>query len=106
MSVYLMGGGGNDTIDGGTGADTAWFTGNWSDYAVTYDGGTDTYTVTDRRAGSPDGVDVIRNVEFFHFADGTVALPTSSTTRRPTSVSARPPSTRTLRTALLSPMSR
>ncbi|WP_181702018.1 cadherin domain-containing protein [Chthonobacter albigriseus] len=68
----LQGRAGNDTIDGGTGTDTAVFSGNWADYAVTAnpDG---SYTIVDRRGGSPDGTDSVSNVESFQFADRTVA---------------------------------
>jgi len=90
----IIDGGGNGDIDApaGTlsdgsplthGGDTVVFTGNFiddgianDDYLITYDGpdnGTGIFTVTDLRAGSPDGTDTIRNVEFFEFvqADGT-----------------------------------
>ncbi|WP_269582164.1 cadherin domain-containing protein [Roseibium sp. Sym1] len=68
----LEGGAGNDSIDGGAGADTAVYSGNWEDYDIVenVDG---SYTVTDLRAGAPDGVDTVANVENFRFADGDVA---------------------------------
>jgi hypothetical protein len=62
----LSGGAGNDTLDGGDGTDTAVFTGNFSEYTVTYD--TLSYTITDTVAGR-DGTDVVSNVELFTFAD-------------------------------------
>ncbi|WP_460086126.1 beta strand repeat-containing protein, partial [Roseibium sp. LAB1] len=67
----LEGGSGNDTIDGGKGTDTAIYSGNWEDYNIVQneDG---SYTVTDLRSGSPDGVDTVSNVENFRFADGDV----------------------------------
>jgi Ca2+-binding RTX toxin-like protein len=68
----LNGGGGNDTINGGTGNDTAVFTGTQASYTITYNSATQTYTVTDTRAGSPDGIDTITGVENFRFSDGTV----------------------------------
>ena len=67
----VFGGAGDDTIDGGTGTDTASYSGNWSDYTITENAGT--YTVVDNRAGSPDGTDILTNVEFFRFADGTLS---------------------------------
>lgn len=66
----IQGGGGNDTIDGGSGdGDTAVFSGALADYTITLTGAT--YTVTDKRAGAPDGVDTVTNVEHFQFSDGT-----------------------------------
>ena len=69
----LTGGGGNDTIDGLNGVNTAVYSGNKSDYqyAQNADG---SWTVTDVRAGSPDGSDIVRNVEFLKFNDTTVDL--------------------------------
>lgn len=78
----LDGGAGNDIIHGGTGIDSVDFTGNRSDYTVTYSSGI--FTVTDNRAGSPDGTDQIYwggnnpasddSVEFLEFADGKFAI--------------------------------
>ena len=69
----LTGGGGNDTIDGLNGVNTAVYSGNEFDYqyAQNADG---SWTVTDVRAGSPDGSDIVRNVEFLKFNDTTVDL--------------------------------
>ncbi len=66
----LSGGLGNDTLDGGTGIDTAVFSGNFSDYTITYDTGTSSYTIADNVAGR-DGIDVVTNVEHFQFLDVT-----------------------------------
>ena len=74
-----VGGGGNDTIyensannviDGGAGTDTLVFSGTSSQYAVTYnlDG---SVTLTDTRAGAPDGTDTAISIEYFQFSDGT-----------------------------------
>ena len=68
----MTGAGGSDTLDGGEGSDRAFFTGSRSDYLITFDTATDTYTVADLRAGSPDGADQVRNVEMVIFADGVV----------------------------------
>ncbi len=67
----LTGGGGNDTIDGGADIDTAIFSGNRSDYTIVVEGSG--YRITDTRSGSPDGSDLVLNVENFQFADMTVA---------------------------------
>jgi Ca2+-binding RTX toxin-like protein len=65
---------GNDTLDGGNGSDAAIFSGSRSDYLISLDASTGTYTVRDLRTGSTaDGVDQVRNVETFVFADGAVA---------------------------------
>ncbi|MFO1169802.1 MAG: Ig-like domain-containing protein [Hyphomicrobiaceae bacterium] len=67
----LYGEGGSDLLDGGSGADTAVFSGVWRDYSIALAGST--YTVTDNRAGSPDGVDTVTAVETFKFASGSFA---------------------------------
>ena len=68
----VTGGQGNDVLDGGAGTDTAIYSGNWADYDfIAHDDGS--YTVTDLRDGSPDGVDTVSNIENFRFADGDVA---------------------------------
>ena len=72
----LIGGPGNDVIDGGTGFDTAVFSGNKANYQISYDSALKSFTVTDMRAGSPDGRDTITNVESFKFADVTIATST------------------------------
>jgi Ca2+-binding RTX toxin-like protein len=68
----LTGGGGNDILRGNPGTDTAAYSGNRSDYSVSaLPGGS--YTVTDLRAGSPNGSDTLTDIEFLAFADQTVA---------------------------------
>lgn len=67
----LTGGAGNDTINGGDGSDTVVFSGNRNDYTISYNAATQTYTVTDRRSGAPDGVDTVTAAEFFRFSDQT-----------------------------------
>ena len=64
----LSGGADNDTLDGGAGTDTAVFSGNFLDYAITYDTLSSSYTITDTVAGR-DGTDVVTNVELFQFLD-------------------------------------
>ena len=66
----LNGAGGNDNLDGGAGTDTATFTGNRANYRIDALGGGITQVI-DLRAGSPDGTNLLKNVEFVAFADGT-----------------------------------
>jgi Ca2+-binding RTX toxin-like protein len=63
------GGAGNDRIDGGAGGDTAIFSGNLADYALTVDEASGTVTVTDLVAGR-DGTDTLSSIENLRFADG------------------------------------
>jgi serralysin len=65
----LIGGAGNDTLDGGSGTDTAIFTGASTDYSwVKNSNGS--WTITDLRAGSPDGKDTLTNIELVQFSNG------------------------------------
>lgn len=66
----LEGRGGDDTLDGKLGVDTAIFSGNRSDYLIS--GAPGAMTIIDTVAGR-DGTDIVNNVEFLRFADGTVA---------------------------------
>ncbi|MBW7961146.1 M10 family metallopeptidase C-terminal domain-containing protein, partial [Bradyrhizobium sp. BR 10261] len=75
-SDTITGGGGNDTIDGGPGTDTAVYSGREADYNVSYNSASQTFTIADHRAGSPDGTDTVTNVEYFQFSDGVVASST------------------------------
>ncbi len=70
----FVGGGGNDTITGGTGTDTAVFSGNRGQYLIERqaDG---TTRVTDLRANSPDGVDLLSSVERLQFANVNIENP-------------------------------
>ena len=68
----LSGRGGNDALTGGTGSDTALYAGNKSNYTITYNAGTQTFTIVDNRIGSPDGSDTASGIEYFQFADGTI----------------------------------
>ena len=62
--------GGNDTFNGGAGTDTAYFSGASTDYTVIDNGGS--LTVTDNRAGSPDGtVELIGIENIVYDADDT-----------------------------------
>jgi len=75
----LEGGAGNDLLAGGDGADTAVFSGNRSDYAITLDRSSGAWQVTDLREGSPDGSDRLFDIEFLQFADGLVDVSTLDT---------------------------
>jgi hypothetical protein len=71
----IEGDGGNDIIRGGAGNDTVIFSGNRSDYTITFDNANNYFIVTDTRNGSPDGVDkVYADVETLKFADEAVAI--------------------------------
>ena len=62
-------GGGDDTLIGGDGTDTAQFRGHLSDYEIT-ENADGTITVTDTVAGR-DGTDVLSSIETLQFADGS-----------------------------------
>jgi Ca2+-binding RTX toxin-like protein len=66
----IQGGIGDDTIDGGAGDDTAIFAGNYADYRVT--GSAGAITVADLRGN--DGRDVLTDVRYLRFADGTFVV--------------------------------
>jgi len=73
----LQGGGGKDRIWGGSGGDdTAVFTGAAADYEIV-DNDNGAFTIIDLRAGSPDGISVVRDVEHFRFADATMDVVTA-----------------------------
>ena len=70
----VEGGAGDDRLFGGAGTDTGVFKGNVADYDVR-DNGDGTITVTDLRAGSPEGTDILSGFEILRFADtGAVAV--------------------------------
>jgi serralysin len=73
----LVGGSGSDYLDGGTGTDTAVLAATSVDYSwvKNSDG---SWTITDLRAGSPDGMDKLVGIEVLQFSDGQVPLGTSS----------------------------
>jgi Ca2+-binding RTX toxin-like protein len=68
----IIAGAGDDVIDGSGDVDTLVFAGNRSEYLVTLqsDG---SYVSLDQRTGSPEGKKSISNIEYFRFADLTVA---------------------------------
>ena len=70
---FLIGGTGDDQLDGGEGTDVVKFSGNMSDYR--FDRNADgQLVITDLRAGSPDGVDRLVDVEVVAFADKSEAV--------------------------------
>ncbi|MCP3388298.1 M10 family metallopeptidase C-terminal domain-containing protein [Bradyrhizobium sp. CCGB12] len=69
----ITGSGGNDVINGGSGTDTAVYSGSRANYLVSYNAATQTFTLTDQRSGVPNGTDTVTGVEYFQFADGTIA---------------------------------
>jgi len=68
----IKGGVGNDSVDGGSGDDTAIFVGPKSQYVINKlaDGA---YIVRDTASGR-DGTDTLRNIEYLGFSDGKFAL--------------------------------
>jgi hypothetical protein len=67
---FLAGNGGNDAINGGAGTDTAMYTGNRNQYAITKAGGA--VTVVDKFA--TEGTDALTSIERLQFSDMSVNL--------------------------------
>lgn len=65
----LRGNGGNDTIDGMGGTDTVVFSGPRFQYATSEVGSA--VRIADQRPGTPNGTDMVSNVEFFQFTNRT-----------------------------------
>lgn len=63
--------GGNDTLDGGAGANTVRFTAAYGSYTLIGQGAA-AWTVTDGRAGSPDGTLTLTSVQRLQFLDSTL----------------------------------
>lgn len=72
----LEGGAGQDTLVGGSGIDTSAFSGGSTEYFVTYDALSSTYSVKDA-VSSRDGTDKLTSVELLQFSDGVRQLATS-----------------------------
>jgi serralysin len=69
----LIGGPDNDRLEGGDGTDTAFFAGNRADFTIS---GTRTiFTIADTVA-MRDGFDILSDIEFLQFLDGTFAVAT------------------------------
>lgn len=64
---------GDDFVDGGEGFDTVTFDGDFADYTINVISETEV-EVIDNRANSPNGTDMLVNVEQLRFADGDVQL--------------------------------
>jgi len=71
----LNGGAGNDQIDGGVGFDRMELSGRSSDYSVVRNAN-GTWTVTDLRPGSPDGIDQVSSIETLAFQDAWLPMDT------------------------------
>jgi hypothetical protein len=71
LNNLLNGMGGNDTIDGGSGIDTAIYSGTAATHTVTI--GNSTSTVVDKTANR-DGTDTLTNIERLKFSDSNIAL--------------------------------
>jgi len=71
----LSGGGGDDSLDGGAGVNTALFAGDLANYSFSTAGGL--LTVTDDRAGSPDGVEQLAHIQYLQFLHDLVTLGTN-----------------------------
>jgi hypothetical protein len=70
----LTGGAGNDSLDGATGIDTAVYSSLWANYLIVKSGAA-SFTITDKRAGTPDGADSILGVEKLNFSDVLALAP-------------------------------
>jgi hypothetical protein len=69
----LTGGQGDDFLDGGIGSDSAVYSGFSSQYSWMQNED-NTWTITDLRAGTPDGIDVLKNIQYLDFTDMLLAL--------------------------------
>jgi hypothetical protein len=72
----IWGMGGNDTINGGAGENTAGYRGAYADYTITDNAGV--RTVAHNNNGA-DGTDTVSNVRFLKFSDLTFDVTTSTT---------------------------
>ena len=69
----LTGNAGDDILDGGAGVDYAAFSGAQSEYTISFDSATGSFTVAHNNGGA-DGTDTLSNIEFARFSDGDVEL--------------------------------
>ncbi len=69
----LQGGPGDDILIGGGGVNTAVYSGDLADYDI-QDLGQGVTAIIDLRPGSPDGSDLLRDINLLSFADQTVML--------------------------------
>jgi serralysin len=71
-SLTLTGGGGDDLLTGGAGHTIAVYGGAEANYAIAATAAG--WAVTDLRAGSPDGSDLLRDISELQFSDGVIPL--------------------------------
>jgi len=76
-SDVFTGNGGDDFLDGGGGADMARYSSLSGDYRVDKIN-SNTYKVTDLRAGSPDGADTVVNIQRLQWGDGSITVLSNS----------------------------
>ena len=69
----LTGNAGNDSLDGAAGSDTAVYSGLYANYQLVHNAN-GTWTITDLRGGSPDGVDTLTDIEWVQFSDTSILL--------------------------------
>lgn len=76
-------------LDGGSGNDTAVFSGVRADHSWVHnsDG---SWTVSDLRSGTPDGADTLKNIETLQFGDGAVTIATETVVTPPPSTNTAP----------------
>ena len=80
----LTGGAGNDDLDGGIGDDTAQYAGASTDYAITYDAATGSYSIVATAAAVlAEGADTLTGIETLTFSDGTFYLTQTGLTEVP-----------------------
>jgi Ca2+-binding RTX toxin-like protein len=68
----IVAGAGNDSIDGGNDVDVLVLGGSWSEYTISYNSGSQIYTLFYGGLGASSGIDTVSRVETFQFADGTL----------------------------------
>jgi hypothetical protein len=78
----IGGGAGNDNIDGAGGTDTSVYSGNISDYYISYNRALGTATIKDNRTNA-DGTDTLKSIERLQFSDKTFDLINPSITGTP-----------------------
>ena len=69
----LTGNAGNDLLDGAAGTDTAVYSGLYANYQLVHNAN-GTWTITDLRGGSLDGVDTLTDIEWVQFSDTSILL--------------------------------
>jgi hypothetical protein len=80
----MTGNSGNNILTGGAGLDTAVFSGQQSDYQITFNTIDGSVTLKDLRAGSPDGTDIVKaDVEQVNFAGTIIATSMFNTAPTP-----------------------